>query len=480
MAFTAGIKRPQLGNTNAGNQQNSFDRLVTVLGYDTDKKTLFVEDDKGRKYETYISKEDFLKAEDSATAKKLDTSTIKWMGHDINKKMEKANPVGSKVILQKTKVIKKDNGEGYALTEASRIIGVPNPEADKTFQGVFSISHRMDEERNKRISRVRHWQPSRGIDINDDESIAELKKEIDEAVSHHETKVGEQNVTVPMLGIQMRALMKTDKINPQDNTPIYEAVDSTINFDWMREAGGDGQSKGHPMTGNEMLSLREGYIEYISNHEQFKSHVDDMKIEICVYRVYPASKNKNLQLTFGIESRDLNADKNPLYQLAHRQNFVDIEQTERVEGVNYAVNGIIQIAGNKPEKVNGKFVEVPNYWVNNIHANHIKGHVFAFIRTAEGHKVEVHPNLQLIREADHKNSNVNSGSNLNPSSGFDGAEKVLVQDTVSSQAPTKTQPAASDSDDSDFNPFESVVETPPAKAEASIPKAPIGVKFGKR
>jgi len=475
MAFTAGIKRPKMNSGSSGNQQSSFDRLVTIIGYDTENKVMYVEDDKNKKYQVSINKDDYLKAEQSVVDKKLDVATINWMGHNINKKMEKANPVGSKVILQKTKVLKKDNGEGFALTEASRIVGVPSPESDKTFQGVFSLTYRIDEDKNKRVARVRHWQPLRGIDINDDEAIEELKKEIDEAVSHYGTKIGDNHVTVPTVGIQMRALMKTDKLNPQDNTPIYEAVDSTINFDWIKSENEGDQSKGHPMTGDEMMSLREGYIDYIMNHEQFKEHLDEMKIEICVYRVYPASKNKNLQLTFGVESRNANADKNPLYQLSHRQNFVDIDQNEKLEGVNYAVNGIIQIAGNKPEKVNGKFVEVPNYWVNNLHANHIKGHVFAFIRTSEGYKVEVHPNLQLLKDMDNKNTN--ASQNEQRSAPAQKPAQAASPAPALSAAP-KAAPSVDDGED--FNPFEFGGDDTPTSAPAPETKPSTGVKFGKR
>lgn len=480
MAFTAGIKRPQINSGNSGTQQSSFDRLVTVIGYDTAKKVVFVEDEKGRKYEVSINKDEYLRAEESVHNKKLDVSSIKWMGHDINAKMEKANPVGSKLILQRTKVLKKDNGEGFALTETSRIIGVTNPEPDKTFQGVFTLSYRIDEEKNKRIARVRHFQPLSGIDINDDETIEQLKKEIDEAVSHFDTKIGENPVTVPTLGIQMRALMKTDKLNPADGTPIYQAVDSTINFDWMREENPTGKLKGHPLTGDEMMALREGYIDYIMNHEQFKEHLNEMKLEIIPYRVYPASKNKNLQLTFGIDKRDANADKNPLYQLSHRQNFVDIDQNEKVEGVNYAVNGIIQISGNKLEKVNGKAVEIPNYWVNNIHANHIKGHVFAFIRTSEGYKVEVHPNLQLLKDMDNNNTNTNQNNTRSAPATSQSASAPAPSSTPTRQASASTtKPTAPVEDDGeDFNPFEYSADEP---ARAPTPETkPSGVRFGKR
>lgn len=477
MAFTAGIKQPQVSNNSGQMQQSSFDRLVTVEGYDIPQKILYAVDDNGKKMEVRINEESYRRAEDAVQRKGLKVETINWMGHNINKKMADAHPAGSRLILKKTKVLKKDNGNGYAVTEADRINGVPNPEADKTFQGIFTLSGRTDENRDKRVSRVHHWQ-TRGIDINDDESLNKIAKEMDEAIASSGVMIGKEKVTVPTIGVQFRALLKTDRKMP-DDTPVYEAVDTSIPFSWIKEEGDTRRGGGHALTGAEMMELREGYINYISEHEQFKNHLDDMIVEVCAYRSYPASINDDLRLTFGDPKKDANADKNPLYQLCYRKSFVDMEQTIEIQGNNNAVNGIVQISRNKPVKVDGKLQEVPSYWVSNLHANHTKGHVHAFIRTSEGFKVEPHANLKL-----QKSDALNKDQPMQPqqqpqqqTARSQSYEQSQQRASAPVQAPAPAPAPAPMMDDADgFDPFADSSEPAPAPAPASKPM----VKFGKR
>ena len=469
MAYTANVKRPQYSaNSGKGTEQKAIDRLVKVLGYKTDEKILYCEDvENGRKFEVHIEKESYLSNEKSISEKKLDVAKINWMGHDINKNMEKSNPVGSKIILKSTKVLKKDNGEGYSIMEARRVKGVPNNEPDKTFTGFFTVTSARDENGHERISRVQHWN-ERGIDINDAEALGKLKDEIDESASKYGTKMGDSNVTLPTIGVQFRALMKTDKKN-EDGKEIYEAVDSSLPFDWIQPEGAEDKSANHPLTGDEMLSFAEGYVEYISNNEAFKDHIDDMRVELVVYRSYPASKNDQFRLTFGDPKKDANADKNPLFQLSHRQSFVDAEQTEKIMGKNYAVKGIIQISANKVDKIDGKLVEIPSYWANDLHANHpVKGHIFAIVRTSDGCKVEVHENLKLIYENRNKAENSQEGGTPAPQQ---------RADTPSTPTPAAPKAPVDDLGDDDFNPFG---EEPQAQQQ-SKPQEPVKtLKFGSR
>jgi len=467
-AFTGGIKRPQTlipsTNLNLNQQQNQYDRLVTVLSYNIEAKTFVCEDEKGRKYEVFVNPEEVSRGEKAAMALGINRS-VTWMGHSIDKQMEKNYPVGSKLILRRSRIVKKDNGRGMALTEVQRIIGVPNPEADKTFQGIFTLTYRFDENRLKRIARVQHWQ-NRGIDLNDDKALQELRDQMNEASARYGEKIGDYAVTVPTIGIQFRALMKTDRLY-MDNTPIYEVVDSSIPFEWipgpMDENGKEIKSKAHPINGDEMMELAKQYIDHIANHPQFAEHAKNMILEVCAYKSYPASTNsKNLQLTYGDPKRDQHAEKNILYQLSHRRSYVDIEQTEQIQGRNYAVNGIIQISPNKLAKINGKPTEIESYWVNNLHANNIKGHVFSMIRTSQGFKAEPHQNLKLIVE----NKKENNNNLASDDSSFDFSIQIDKESNNHSASTTQI-----DLDD-DFDPFAS---------EISIPETtPRVARFGRR
>lgn len=475
-AFTGGIKRPQVqSQTGENQQQNQYDRLVTVLGYNTDAKTLACEDVNGKKYEVFVNLDEVARGEKSATAMGIDRTTT-WMGHSIDKQMQKNYPAGSKVILQRSRVHKKDNGQGMAVTEVQRVIGVPNPEADKTFQGIFTLTSRTDENRLQRIARVQHWQ-NRGIDINDNEVLETLKGQMDEVSASNGEKIGEYPVTRPTIGVQFRALMKTDRLYQVDNSPIYEVVDSSIPFDWMPgpldESGKEIKSQAHPITGDEMLAFVEQYAEYISSHPQFKDNIDSMQVEVCAYKSYPASNNKQLQLTFGEPHRDQHAEKNPLFQLSHRKSFVDMAQTEQIQGRNYAVNGIIQISPNKLEKVNGKPVEIDSYWVNNIHANYTKGHVMAMVRTSEGFKAEPHANLKLIIEKKAENE---ASAAPAPSKPAYSAPAAASAPAPAAEPVRKAQAPAPQADiDDDFDPF----ATPDTSAPAAA-SAPRVARFGKK
>lgn len=407
MAFTAGIKRPQQNtNTSNSNEQNTYDRLITVTSYDTNKGYMYGTDDKGKKYEIYVNPKEFQRAEDSVLSRKIDVGKVNWMGHKIDKGMEKSVPVGSKVVLIRSKVVTNDKTREMSVTEVHRIGGVPNPDTDKTFQGIFTMTYRMDEGK-KRISRVQHWNP-RAVNVNVESDVAALATKIDEARKNYGVKLGEHNVTEPTIGVQFRALLKTDRAYPYlDNRPVFEVVDSSLPFDWIPgpedENGKEIKTQAHPLTGDEMLSYAEAYAEYISNHEQFQESLENMRVEICYYHVYPASRNDTLLLTTGDKDKDRNADKNPLYQLSHRVSYVDMANNDDalIVGRNAAVNGIIQIAGNKLEKVNGKPVEIANYWVNKVYANNTRGHVHSFVRSVdeEGleYKAEPHEKLKLIK-----------------------------------------------------------------------------------
>lgn len=481
MAFNANIKRPaQYSNNGPRNNnatQNSFDRLVTVKGYDVSRNVMMVEDDKAKNYEVFVNPAEVVRSNKSLETNGKNSASYTWMGHSIDSKMEKANPPGSKVILQKSKVVSVDKIANVSKTEVHRIVSVPQPELDKTFQGIFTLTYRMDDGQ-ERVSRIQHWNPN-GIDVNNEEGIQALKAKIDEARKNHGAKVGEYNVTEPTIGFQFRALMKTDRIYnfaaDKTKSEIYEVVDTSLPFDWIPgdqdEQGNEIKSLAHPVTGDELEAFIDGYVGYVS--EQFADHLENMKVEVAYYHVYPASKNDYLRLTTGNPDLDRNADKNPLYQLTHRKSFVDMAQTESIQGKNAAVNGIIQIGKNKIAKVDGVLREIPSYWATRLHANNTRGHVHAFIRTEDGYKTEPHDNLKIIKDESMTNSQNQPTSYQTASTRQEEVHHEEMTATANTHVPAATQV------ESTFDPFASDLgDTEPAAPVATETKPVTKLRFG--
>lgn len=404
MAFTAGVGlNKNLNRSNNNSTPNSRDEMVIIDDYDISKATMYAHraDPKNpRQFEITIKKSEVLRADEALKNKGGRTDTYGWMGHSIDEKMKKKFPAGSTVILTRAAQVAMNKESGRAVLEAHRISSVNHPE--KTFTGIFSLSARIKDGVD-RVSRIQSW-AERGIDVNNTAGLEVLRDAINEAAGYYGQKMGEISVTKPSIGFQFRTLRKTGKDYEfaKDDTPkeILEAVDFSIPFDWMpgqpSESGSAIRGTGHLVTGDEMMQYAEDYTNYIRNHPAFKDQFEDLKIEVCSFEVYLASSQDNMQLTFN-NHLDIHKDKNPLYQLAHRKSFIDIDQTEMLEGRNAAVNGILQVTADKIEKIDGKLVEIPNNWAVKLHANNYRGHVHAFVRTQEGGKVIVHPSLNFIK-----------------------------------------------------------------------------------
>lgn len=470
MAFTAGIKKPQQSG-GGYNQQSTYDRLVTVTGYDTNESIMYADDVvTGKKYKVFISPSEVLKTDAAILAKGTDVTKINWMGHKIDKGMEKNIKIGHKCALTRSKVVGTDKTTGVTDLEVHRVGALPSQKADKSFQGIISMIYRIEDGAEK-VSRVFQWNPN-GVDFdlnNELKGLHELAAKVDEAAKEFGVKKGEATVTKPTIGVQFRSLMKTDRTYPyaKEGEPkdIWEVVDTSQPFDWIPGAQGDDgkeiKSAAHPLTGEEMLSYAEMYYNYMTEHPQFKEHLDELKFEVTYYNSYPATKADALQLTTGNKEKDKNADKNPLYQLCHRKCYGDIDNSTDglIVGKNAAVNGIVALSDNKLIEVNDEPVSVPSYWVNKIFANNIRGHVHAFVRTSDGAKCEPHPQLQLIKPEAASNTSTQTNK----------AESVSQEVPVSKPLETSK---ASEVDTEGFNPFEE--ETP---VDASTPNR---VNFGKK
>lgn len=472
MAFTAGVSRPKI-NTNNGDYKrikNSFDRLLTIEDYDLPNHAILAYDDKGIKYRITVNQEVFLNNEAYFQKSDKDYSTVQFFGHKIDQKMKTSLPAGSKFVAHKSTVLSKDDGRGYKTTEIERVYDVKCPDPDKTFEGVFTASYRM-EEGKARVSHIQHWNRN-GINVNSSDDIEKLKDLMDEALSINGKKIGSQTVTVPTYGVQFRTLKATDRKFELDGSDkkVFEVVDTSIPFDWLTledENGNPIKDQAHMITGDEMVNYAEQYIEHISTHPDFQEYTDSLSIEICYYKVYPASKNDNMVLTKGIPDKDKNADKNPLYQLTHATSYVDLDNSDtgRLVGKNNAVRGIIQISENKPEKVNGKFEEVQVNWVSRLHAYSTRGHVHSFIRTYDDQKAEPHEKLKLKPNAKKEESYSNQNSNT-------GAEQSSTSSSVKATS-NSLPPTPPQVNTDSFDPF-----ADPVLENTSDTKK--GLKFGPR
>lgn len=484
--FTAGLKQHrQNTSTNTNQQQRNYDRLVTVESYDVAKGYMYVTDEKGKKYEVFVNKDQVDRSEKSLKEKNVKVADINWMGHAINEKMQKHLPAGTKVILLASKVLSNDKVRNVSVTEVERIVGVPSPEANKTFQGIFTASYRR-EEGAERISRIQHWD-EKGIDINDEEGVNALSARITESTKNYGKKIGEYNITEPTVGIQFRALMKTDKIYELNQLPIYEVVDTSAPFDWIPgpedEEGKEIRAQAHPLTGEEMIAFAEMYTNYIMENDLFKDHIENMKVEICPFDVYPASKTDTMRLTIGNPDKDKNAFRNPLYQLTHRVSHLDMAHSEEgvIVGRNEAVKGIIQISSDKLAKVDGKAVEIPSFWVQKLHANNTRGHVHAIVRTSEGFKTEPHEKLKLER-TDQATNTKDAGTSVNNSQGQSVQQEQSNPSTTQAQPAQQESQAASVNDASDgfdvfSGDFDVFNQTPAAEQAAVEEKAPPAKKL---
>jgi len=419
MAFTAGIKKPQQSGNSYG-QQSTFDRLVVVTGYDLNEHVMHAEDVRdGKKYKVFVNPEEVLKTDAAISAKGTDVSKINWMGHKIDAGMQKNIKVGHRCTLVRSKVVGTDKTTGITDLEIHRVSALPSQKADKSFQGIISMTYRMEDGAEK-VGRIFHWNPNGvGFDLENLSGLEALAAKIDEAGKDFGVKKGDATVTKPTIGIQFRTLMKTDKTYPyaKDGEPkeVYEVVDVSQPFDWIPgktdEDGKEIKSAAHPITGDEMIGFAESYFQYVTeDNENFKDMVADLKFEVCFYHSYPATKSDALQLTTGNKDKDKNADKNPLYQLCHRKAYGDLENSNDglIVGKNAAVNGIVALSDDKLIEIDDQPVKVPSYWVNKVFANNIRGHVHAFVRTSEGAKCEPHEKLMLVKSENLTNTASNA------------------------------------------------------------------------
>lgn len=477
MAFTGGIQRSSQQGTYT---QNSSDRLVVIESYDVSKSEMYVKDfaDENKKYRVFIDPEEVVRVDKSIAEKNVNLSKVNWMGHKIDSKMESKLKVGSKIALSKAKSIGTDKTTGITSLQVQKINAFPDQKNNKIHQGFVSFTYAVVDNQ-KIVNRAYIWdEKAVDFDLNNDlKALNDLSTRINESIKDYGTKVGDFSVTKPTIGVQFRTLIKTDKEYEyaKEGQPkeIYEVIDISQPFDWIPgekdEAGKEIKSKAHPMNGEEMMHYAEMYFTYISEKESFAALANEgkLKFEAVPYAASPVTRAEEFILTTGDANKDKNADKNPLYQLCHRKNYGDMENSQdgMIVGKNFAVNGIIGFSADKNhEDEEGNVKKVPSYWVSKIFANNIRGHVHNCVRTSDGAKCEVNDKLKLENTMKQESSNTNSSSASKEDS---GSAPMQTAQYNSSVAESSTQ-----SEEQEFNPFAMEEETPAPTTQK--------VSFGKK
>lgn len=405
VAFTGnGLVRtakPASNQQQNNNKPQISDRLVTVENYDLARNIVRVKQDIVTKdgehkvitLEAHIEQEAIERNNASAKSKGLE-DTVKFKGHLIDEKMAKDIPVGSKIVLEKSKILKKiaKDKEEYFIASAQRVINVPNPEPEKCFEGLFTVSAW-----ENRIRFVQHWH-DRAIDSLNTDALEGLKEQMEQAVATYGTTEHEKAVITPSVGIQLRAVMAyTDPQNPDVKGMV---IDTSGALDWIPEIkdnSGQVVSKGHPLDAENFDNYLQGYTAHVE--ENFPSTGDTViRVEVCPYFNYIASPmSQTLQL------KDNRYD--PVTQMATCKTRLSQDPESVVIGKNWAVKGIIQVSGDRMVREGKKVDFVPTFYVNKLHANNIKGHVHSWVNDANGGKTIPHKDLQRIREDLPQNGN---------------------------------------------------------------------------
>jgi hypothetical protein len=482
--YTAGIKR-SVSNTTQTKYRDIKDRVMKVTGYDLEAGKIYGEDlSTNQKYEAYVDPVKKASAEAAILAK--DKTQVKsnatWMGHAINKQMEKANPVNDKkpsfVVLVKGEIKHRDATRGgVAIVECEKIGGVPASKPNKVIQGNIVVKYKLDKETGcKVIYQAKAYDPH-GYDLTE-ENIEKIAKRIDESRANYGKKIGEFLVSEPTVGVQFRVMKKkTTVVNgetvleqnqyakegqPKD---VWETVEKSSLIDWMPgPKGPDGKeikSEAHTLTGDEFKEYVTGMLEHIGNSEKFKEGIDsgDIEIDLQVFRSLPVSQNDSSKLTKNDPVKDKYADKNPLYQLSHGKSYCseDHDTQGLLVGENYAVRGGILLITDDKWTDDEPPQRVSSNWVSRIYANNIRQHIDKMTPRENGAKVTVHPSLDIEKTVANTNTNK--------------AAPAPAPTPVAAPAPELSQESSFDPDIIGDDPFGGELDDNSVKS---------GMKFGSR
>lgn len=433
MGFTpTGMITPFVRQNQSNNARRPQDLLLTVTGYDLGRGVMLGQYENGEKVdnvEVAIAKETIARNEERKRSRTDLPKDIKWEGHLIDARMASHIEIGSRVVIERAVQVKSFQKDGKALRvfEANRVLNVSDPAPDKTFVGLFTIyAH------EGRIMSVQHWKGEKALDVSDANALEKLREEMDDAAAAYARKEYR-----PTVGAQFRFVNPTG--NP-DNP--YEVLDVSPPFDWIprkKDEQGNVVSEGQPMTGDKLDELLSQYCSQYIDVKFPTEQYPQGKIEVVPYVNYRAS-TQNKGMILSTQTWD------PLYVMAHARTHLAVDDTEYVQGKNYAVKGIIQLSSDEPDKATKQFK--PRNIVNRLHANGAKGHVHAWVRTSDGQKCTPHQALKAVLP-----QNPRSENDAAPAAGpavsrqNDAPAAPFHQPEVQSQPAAQHQPEPSHTDD---------------------------------
>lgn len=439
------------GNNRGGFKPQPRDRLIEVISYNTGQSTVVGRDvDTGKLLEAIVDPTRVHEISDKASKKEVRETTATWQGHLIDDNMAKAQPPGSRIVLERTTPRGRPvnrGGEEYMQLQAGYVRGVPDSAPDKAFRGIIT-----GEAYEGRFSSIQVWDP-KGLDVEANEADIVAKFAQMDAVRAAEA-AGEKPVG---MGLQLRAIvpLTAEEIAAGKETgPQFEVIDTTEAFHWVpakKDENGNKISEGHSMGTNEGAELITEYLGYLNDKFPEGSFGEnrDFRVEVLFFQNYKASiKSYGMAVPRG----------GPLTSLVTTPTKCAQDDENFTFGRNWAVDGIIALTRDvAPKKVGNEWSEpqVRNM-ADAVFANGYRAPVSAMVRTATDARVRLHPALVAPRP-DQAERNEAGGQSQAPSAApanqpaaagdgfsdsFEGGN-AFEQAMAAGSAPAASTPAAS-------------------------------------
>lgn len=334
------------------------DRLVEITAYDTSKGLLFGKDRRGVAMCFRIDYNAI------ARNKKFEQTKAKFFGHLINEEMEKALPIGHSVVIERAvykEKMKTENGT-INLYEAQRVINSTEQDAEKLFEGIFTIEAYKD-----RVQSVQHWS-DKSFDPKDKSRLAMFAGDL--AKRDELFKQGER---VEHLGFMLRALRKSEDGN-------WVCVDSSYPMDHI-VLEDDGKNKYVPIWRDRFVEICKEYLSYLK-----EKGLSDVSVDVMTYR--------NLRASIQAKSMALGTEFSALSKMSSKQSLCSVGD-EAFLGKNWAVRGIVELSGDEVKR-DGKSVSlITRNLVMKLHANGFNCDVREMVLAHDGGKVKLSDELKV-------------------------------------------------------------------------------------
>lgn len=452
------------GNSNF--KQRPTDRLCTITGYDVAHNTIIVtEDISGNVLEAKVG-DAHIQRNRAREQTNPSAQPQRWVGYDIDARMEEHLPVGEKVVLERCITTKKLNvgGQEKRLVECTRVIHITAPSPEKTFHGVFTISAFQG-----RISNVQSW-ADRAISSDDQEALSTIASELDDNKAAYENKENRPN-----LGVQFRVIVPKElEAGKEEKDREWEVIDSSPPFDWVqqeKDAAGNVVRPGHPLDGAKFGELINGYFEYVFGAEdgsvapKFSEDVlATAKVEVMTYVSYLAS---SMSTSMQIPDREWD----PLYELSHTRTKYAQDDTEFTVGKNWAVRGILSLSEDKAPKTKTESWTKRDLAVR-LFANALRMNVHRFVATSEGNRVRPHPAIERVRDEPTQEAGAAAEQSQAPAArGSLATPPSQPAARPAASAPSLSAPAADPFGGGASDPFLDSMAAAPAAASTAAPLA---------